>query len=210
MPPAPPFQTASELRRPPAARALVRASPEDSLLVLVVDDDEDTRSLYMDALSAMGYRTAGEPDGARGVEAALRLRPDAVLMDVSMPVLNGIDATRQLKEDPRTSGSLVILMTGHGMKKIRGSARRGLRCFLLQTIRSGRAPGGPPHARVTGGAGEASCAFGHGEGVHLRATVRAEGVDSPSFLRANARASARRRDRASNLHLRLLAFGGAR
>jgi len=111
----------------PATRAT-----EPGLLVLVVEDDEDTRSLYMDALSAMGYRTAGEPDGARGVEAALRILPDAVLMDISMPVMNGLDATRKLKEDPRTSGCLVILMTGHGMKKYEEARAAGCDAFFCK------------------------------------------------------------------------------
>lgn len=101
-------------------------------LVLVVEDDTDTRFLYMEALSAMGYRTAGAPDGALGVEAAFRLRPDAVLMDVSMPVLNGIDATRRLKEDARTCACLVILMTGHGMEKFEEARAAGCDAFFCK------------------------------------------------------------------------------
>jgi two-component system cell cycle response regulator DivK len=133
MPAAPPsLPIASELREPPSAPALVRAPPEDSLLVLVVEDDEDMRFLYMGALAGMGYRTAGETDGARGVEAALRLLPDAILMDVSMPVLGGIEATRRLKEDPRTSGCLVILMTGHGMKKFEEARAAGCDAFFCK------------------------------------------------------------------------------
>jgi CheY-like chemotaxis protein len=85
-------------------------------LVLVVEDDEDTRFLYMAELANMGYRVAGEWDGARGVEAAVRLRPTAILIDVGLPVLNGIEATRRIKEDPRTSQCLVIVMTGNAMK----------------------------------------------------------------------------------------------
>jgi two-component system response regulator MprA len=88
----------------------------------------------MDALSAMGYRTAGEPDGARGVEAAFRIRPDAILMDVSMPVLNGIDATRRLKEDPRTRGCVVILMTGHGMTKFDEARAAGCDAFFCKPL----------------------------------------------------------------------------
>jgi two-component system cell cycle response regulator DivK len=115
----------------PSARGPV-AGPTQRSLVLVVEDDEDTRFLYIDALSAMGYRTAGEADGARGVEAALRIRPDAVLMDVSMPVMNGLDATRRLKEDPRTSGCMVILMTGHGMKKFEEARAAGCDAFFCK------------------------------------------------------------------------------
>src|ERR1700678_2190509 len=105
--------------------------PSD-LLVLVVEDDDDARFLYVDALSAMGYRTAGEPDGARGVEAALCIRPDAVLMDVTMPILDGLEATRRLKADPRTSGCLVILMTGHGMTKFEEARAVGCDAFFCK------------------------------------------------------------------------------
>src|SRR5580704_1400893 len=120
----------------PTGRALVPVPTEHDSLVLVVEDDEDTRSVYMEALSAMGYRTAGESDGARGVEAAFRIRPDAVLMDVSMPVMNGLDATRRLKEDPRTSGCMVILMTGHGMKKFEEARAAGCDGFFCKPFSS--------------------------------------------------------------------------
>jgi CheY-like chemotaxis protein len=85
-------------------------------LVLIVDDDDDTRFLYAESLQAMGYRTAGECDAQRGIEAAFRLLPDAIVMDVAMPGMNGIEATRILKADPRTSRCLVVVVTGSGMK----------------------------------------------------------------------------------------------
>ena len=71
-------------------------------MVLVVEDDEDTRFLCTTALVRMGYRAAGECDGERGIEAALRLQPHAVLMDVGLPVLNGTDATRLIEEGRRS------------------------------------------------------------------------------------------------------------
>jgi CheY-like chemotaxis protein len=101
-------------------------------LVLVVEDDEDTRFLYTTALARMGYRTAGECDGERGVEAALRLQPDAVLIDVGLPFLNGIDATRLIKEDPRTSACLVIVMTGHGKTKFEEARAAGCDAFFCK------------------------------------------------------------------------------
>ncbi len=116
-----------------ALQGLKASTPvAEAALVLVVEDDEDTRFLYMAELAAMGYRTAGEEDGARGVEAAVRLRPDAILIDVGLPVLNGIDATRRIKEDPRTSGCLVIVMTGHGMKKFEEARAAGCDAFFCK------------------------------------------------------------------------------
>ena len=85
-------------------------------LVLIVDDDDDTRFLYAESLQSMGYRTAGEPTAERGIVAAFRLVPDAILMDIAMPGMNGIEATRILKADPRTSRCLVAVVTGSGMK----------------------------------------------------------------------------------------------
>ena len=104
-------------------------------LLLVIEDDEDTRFLYTAALARMGYRTAGESDGERGVEAAVRLQPDAVLIDVGLPVLNGIDATRLIKEDPRTSACLVIVMTGHGKTKFEEARAAGCDAFFCKPCR---------------------------------------------------------------------------
>jgi two-component system, cell cycle response regulator DivK len=116
---------------PTASKRHVQASAKNAL-VLVVDDDEDTRFLYMTALPRMGYRTAGECDGERGAEAALRLQPDAVLMDVGLPVLNGIEATRRIKDDPRTSTCLVIVMTGHGKIKFEEARAAGCDAFFCK------------------------------------------------------------------------------
>jgi CheY-like chemotaxis protein len=112
--------------------ASASSPPLEAPLILVVDDDEDTRFLYTLALADMGYRTAGESDGARGAEAAARLVPHAVLMDISMPIMNGIDATHRIKSDPRSSGCLVVLMTGHGMKKFDDARAAGCDAFLCK------------------------------------------------------------------------------
>lgn len=113
--------------------AASKASPTlEAPLILVVDDDEDTRFLYTAALADMGYRTAGECDGARGAEAAARLVPHAILMDIMMPVMNGFDATHRIKEDRRSSECLVILMTGHGMEKFDEARAAGCDAFLCK------------------------------------------------------------------------------
>jgi len=81
----------------------VAPSASQHALVLIVDDDEDTRFCYTQSLENRGYRTASARDGKEGVEAAIRLRPLAILMD----------ATRLIKEDARKSACLVIVVTGH-------------------------------------------------------------------------------------------------
>jgi CheY-like chemotaxis protein len=100
---------------PPNPSAGPEATPEGPL-VLIVEDDEDTRFLYAESLVHLGFRAAGEGDARSGIEAALRLRPDAILMDLAMPGMTGIEAIRILKADPRTSGCLIVVVTGSGMK----------------------------------------------------------------------------------------------
>ncbi len=103
------------LLRPPAPTLL-------SPLVLVVEDDEDAAAMYTASLEQMGYRTARESSGERGLDAALLLRPFAILMDVAMPGIGGIEATRLIKADPRTGATFVIVVTAHGAKMF-GAAR---------------------------------------------------------------------------------------
>ena len=100
---------------PPNPSTAPGTTPEGPL-VLIVDDDEDTRFLYSERLVHLGYRTAGEGDARSGIEAAFRLRPDAILLDISMPGMTGIEAIRTLKADLRTSRCLVIVVTGSGTK----------------------------------------------------------------------------------------------
>jgi len=88
----------------------------DGPLVLIIEDDEDTRFLYAESLEHLGYRAVGEANAARGIETAIRLRPDAILLDLSMPGMGGIEAIRELKADPRTRDCLIVVVTGSGMK----------------------------------------------------------------------------------------------
>jgi CheY-like chemotaxis protein len=84
-------------------------------LILVVEDDEDTRYVFEESLLHLGYRTASAASGELGVRTAQRLRPNAVLMDLAMPGIDGIEATRRIKADSRTRDCLVIVVTAHGV-----------------------------------------------------------------------------------------------
>ncbi len=103
---------AARMLAPPSSPDLTPDRP----LVLIIEDDEDTRFLYAESLVHQGYRAAGEGDARSGIEAAFRLRPAAILMDLAMPGMGGIEAIRVLKADPRTSGCTVVVVTGSGMK----------------------------------------------------------------------------------------------
>jgi CheY-like chemotaxis protein len=85
-------------------------------LVLVVDDYVDSREMFCELLGMAGYRVEEAGDGAEAVDKASTLLPDLVLMDLSLPVLDGWEATRQLKDDPRTRHIPVVALTGHRLE----------------------------------------------------------------------------------------------
>jgi CheY-like chemotaxis protein len=85
-----------------------------SPLVLVVEDFPDSRDMYVEYLELAGYRAACARNGEEGVALAQALCPDVVVMDLSLPVLDGWEATRILKSDERTKAIWIIAVTGHG------------------------------------------------------------------------------------------------
>jgi CheY-like chemotaxis protein len=84
--------------------------------VLVVEDSPDIRVLVRMLLEARGHRVSTASDGREGVETARRERPDIILMDLSLPVLSGWEAARQIKADPSTRTIPVIAVTAHAMQ----------------------------------------------------------------------------------------------
>nr|AYM53897.1 response regulator [Corallococcus coralloides] len=83
--------------------------------VLVVDDYEDNRELYSMYLEMQGFEVQTAENGAEALERARASNPDVILMDLSLPVMSGWDAIRELKADPRTGAIPVIALTGHAM-----------------------------------------------------------------------------------------------
>ena len=94
-----------------------------SPLVLVVDDFDDARELYCACLEQAGYRTAEARNGAEAIERAIDLRPDVVLLDLAMPVLDGVEAARRLKADERTRDSRLLALTGFAVARYADAAR---------------------------------------------------------------------------------------
>ena len=82
-------------------------------MVLVVDDYADAREMYAAWLRVSGYRVALAGTVTDALSLALQHLPDAILMDLSMPGIDGLEATRRLKADPRTSHIPILAMTGH-------------------------------------------------------------------------------------------------
>lgn len=81
--------------------------------VLVVDDIPDNREMYIEYLRFAGFRVTGAEDGASALEAARTHRPAVILMDMSLPGVDGWEATRILKADPETRHIHIIAVTGH-------------------------------------------------------------------------------------------------
>jgi CheY-like chemotaxis protein len=84
-------------------------------LILVVDDFEDNREMYTQFLRFNGYRVAEAVDGLDALAKAGALLPDLIVMDLSLPVVDGWEATRRLKADPSTREIPVIALTGHAL-----------------------------------------------------------------------------------------------
>jgi two-component system, cell cycle response regulator DivK len=112
------------------------SSPEqakDPPLILVVDDFEDGREMYASYLRFSGYRVDEAADGREALEKAYTLLPDIILMDLSLPGIDGWQATRELKKDERTAKIPIVALTGHALEAHSRSAREaGCDAFIVK------------------------------------------------------------------------------
>ena len=92
--------------------------------ILLVEDNEMNRDMLSRRLMRSGYEVVLAVDGAQGVALAASEAPDVVLMDMSLPVLDGWEATRRLKNDPKTRTLPVIALTAHAMAGDEEKARQ--------------------------------------------------------------------------------------
>lgn len=79
--------------------------------VLIIDDDEVMRRLYGSLLAKAGYEIIYSPDSIQGRELARRFQPDLILMDMNMPVEDGLTASNRLKEEKETASIPIVLLT---------------------------------------------------------------------------------------------------
>jgi CheY-like chemotaxis protein len=81
--------------------------------ILVVEDYEDTSLAMRLALEDLGYRILEASDGEQAVRVAVEERPDIILMDLSLPVLDGLDATRRIRQHPDMTDTVIVAVTAH-------------------------------------------------------------------------------------------------
>jgi CheY-like chemotaxis protein len=90
--------------------------------ILLVEDNEMNRDMLLRRLSRRGFDVLIAENGKTGVELAASEMPDLILMDMSLPVMDGWEATRRIKADPATSRIPVIALTAHAMASDRDMA----------------------------------------------------------------------------------------
>jgi two-component system cell cycle response regulator DivK len=83
--------------------------------ILLVEDNELNRDMLSRRLTRRGYSVVVAEDGEQGLELARSERPDLILMDMSLPGIDGWEATRRLRADPELAGARVIALTAHAM-----------------------------------------------------------------------------------------------
>jgi CheY-like chemotaxis protein len=93
-----------------------------SKTVLLVEDNEDNLVIYCTILRHAGYNVVEARDGQAGIDAAHESQPAVILMDVSIPVIDGWEATRRLKADPATRAIPIIALTAHALASDRQKA----------------------------------------------------------------------------------------
>jgi two-component system cell cycle response regulator DivK len=83
--------------------------------ILYVEDNEFNRKIVRQLLARTTYRLREAIDGEKGVASALATPPDLILMDIQLPKMSGLDATRQLRNDPRTAAVPIIVVTSFAL-----------------------------------------------------------------------------------------------
>lgn len=103
--------------------------------LLLVEDNEDNRIIYCTVLRHHGYDVIEAQDGVQAVELARSAQPDLILMDISIPRMDGWEATRILRGDPRTRDIPIIALTAHALADDRERASElGFSSYLAKPI----------------------------------------------------------------------------
>jgi PAS domain S-box-containing protein len=104
--------------------------------VLVVDDNKDAATSLVMLLNATGHETWVAHDGQQAIEAVQKHRPDVVLLDIGLPVLNGYEVCRRVRQLPGGSGVIIVALTGWGQERDRNESREaGIDGHLVKPVR---------------------------------------------------------------------------
>jgi signal transduction histidine kinase/ActR/RegA family two-component response regulator len=115
-----PLQAAPPARLAPSPS--LASTAQQRLRVLVVEDYEDSRMALEVCLGLLGHSVQSAADGLRGVELAREWRPDAALVDIGLPGLDGYDVAKRIRSSPAGSGMLLVAITGYGQAEVRQRA----------------------------------------------------------------------------------------
>ena len=108
-------------------------SKNDRPRVLLVDDYPDAREMYSEYLQFSGFDVVEAANGMEALQRAVDEAPDIILMDLSLPVMDGWEATRRLKADARTAEIPVVALTGHALAGIsEGAKQAGCDAFVTK------------------------------------------------------------------------------
>ena len=140
--------------------------------ILVVEDQEDNRRIMRDLLTSAGYELIEATDGEAGVRLADEQRPDLILMDIQLPVLDGYEATRRIKQDPELRHIPIIVVTSYALSgdEAQGDGG-GLRRLCRQAVQPAPAARDDPQVPARDRAGR--CAS------HARAAAHPGGRRQP-------------------------------
>lgn len=106
-----------------------------NVTILVVEDYEDTSLAMRLALEDQGYRILEASDGAQAVEVAARERPDIILMDLSLPILDGFAATERIRANPDLGATVIVAVTAHADQDYRARAlAAGCNAYVTKPI----------------------------------------------------------------------------
>ena len=106
-----------------------------STTILLVEDNDDNQEIYRIILAHHGYDVLQAYDGGSGVELAREHGPDLILMDLTMPVLDGLEATRLLKADPVTAAIPIVALTAHSEREdVAAAEEAGCDGFLCKPV----------------------------------------------------------------------------
>ena len=115
----------------PTARTTETKQTRERPLILLVEDQSELRRLYAEQLGLSGFDVSEAGDGLTAIAQALEYEPDVVLMDLSLPGIDGWEATRRLKADSRTAGIPVVALTAYdGAGELQRATQAGCEWFV--------------------------------------------------------------------------------